>query len=101
MRRHQPAPKLNDDLNAYVAATGSVMLSAEWIKASDEDRETLDFEDVKLSDLARLVARMHPPGQPAPRPGLKSWRFDRPMSELKLPTGRFLIDQRLHRRGRA
>jgi fructokinase len=48
-------PKLAADLDAYVAAVHSVMALADWVKASDEDLETLGFEGVKLADSARLV----------------------------------------------
>jgi fructokinase len=48
-------PKLADDLAAYVTAVRSVMVHADWLKASDEDLEILGFDNVKLSESARLV----------------------------------------------
>ena len=48
-------PKLADDLAAYVTAVRSVMVHADWLKASDEDLEPLGFENVKLTESARLV----------------------------------------------
>ena len=57
-------PKLADDLAAYVAAVRSVMVLADWVKASDEDLETLGFEGVKLAESARLVAEMRSSAMP-------------------------------------
>lgn len=57
-------PKLAADLNAYVAAVRSVMVLADWIKASDEDLETLGFEGVKLAESARLVAELRSSATP-------------------------------------
>jgi fructokinase len=57
-------PKLADDLGAYVAAVRSVMVLADWVKASDEDLETLGFEGVKLAESARLVAEMRSSAMP-------------------------------------
>ncbi|OYU12027.1 MAG: carbohydrate kinase [Comamonadaceae bacterium PBBC1] len=57
-------PKLAADLNAYVAAVRSVMVHADWLKASDEDLETLGFEGVKLADSARLVAELRSSATP-------------------------------------
>ena len=51
-------PKLAGHLPDYVAAVRSVMAWADWIKASDEDLETLGFEGVKLAESARLVAEL-------------------------------------------
>jgi fructokinase len=51
-------PKLAGHLADYVAAVRSVMAWADWIKASDEDLETLGFEGVKLAESARLVAEL-------------------------------------------
>lgn len=58
-------PKMADDLSAYLAAVLSVMVWADWVKASDEYLETLGFENVKLFESARLVAALRsraPPG---------------------------------------
>jgi fructokinase len=57
-------PKLADDLAAYVTAVRSVMVLADWVKASDEDLETLGFEDVNLAESARLVAEMRSSAMP-------------------------------------
>ncbi len=57
-------PKLAADLNAYVAAVRSVMVLADWIKASDEDLETLGFEGVKLAESARLVDELRTSATP-------------------------------------
>ncbi|PUE09083.1 hypothetical protein B9Z51_09175 [Limnohabitans sp. T6-5] len=51
-------PKLAGHLADYVAAVRSVMVLADWVKASDEDLETLGFEGVKLAESARLVAEL-------------------------------------------
>jgi fructokinase len=48
-------PKLAGHLADYVAAVHSVMAWADWIKASDEDLQTMGFESVKLAESARLV----------------------------------------------
>ena len=57
-------PKLAEDLNAYAAAVRSVMVWADWIKASDEDLETLGFEGVQLSESDRLVSALRSTAQP-------------------------------------
>jgi fructokinase len=57
-------PKLADDLAAYVAAVRSVMVLADWIKASDEDLETLGFEGVAMGESARLVRELRASAAP-------------------------------------
>jgi len=57
-------PKLADDLPAYVAAVRSVMVLADWLKASDEDLETLGFTDVNLAQSGRLVQTLRASAQP-------------------------------------
>ena len=57
-------PKLAADLNGYVAAVRSVMALADWIKASDEDLETLGFKGVKMAESARLVAELRSSAEP-------------------------------------
>lgn len=57
-------PKLADDLAAYVAAVRSVMVLADWIKASDEDLETLGFEGVSMAESARLVRELRASAAP-------------------------------------
>lgn len=51
-------PKLADDLNAYVMAVRSVMVWADWIKASDEDLVTMGFTDVSIHQSARLTGEL-------------------------------------------
>ena len=57
-------PKLADDLAAYVAAVRSVMVLADWVKASDEDLETLGFEGVAMGESARLVRELRASATP-------------------------------------
>jgi fructokinase len=57
-------PKLADDLVAYVAAVRSVMVLADWVKASDEDLETLGFEGVAMGESARLVRELRASAAP-------------------------------------
>ncbi len=49
-------PKLAEDLKAYVAAVRQVAELADWLKASDEDLETLGFADVKRANATTLAA---------------------------------------------
>ena len=49
-------PKLAADLNAYVVAVRQVAALADWLKASDEDLETLGFADVKRANATTLAA---------------------------------------------
>lgn len=48
-------PKVAPDLTAYVQALHEVIALTDWLKASDEDLETMGFADVRLSESARLV----------------------------------------------
>jgi fructokinase len=57
-------PKLADDLAAYVAAVRSVMVLADWLKASDEDLETLGFATVCIGESARLVGELRASATP-------------------------------------
>ncbi len=57
-------PKLADDLVAYVAAVRSVMVLADWVKASDEDLETLGFEGVAIGESSRLVSELRASAAP-------------------------------------
>lgn len=57
-------PKLADDLPAYLAAVRSVMVMADWLKASDEDLETLGFEGVNLPNSAHMVAQLRSSAMP-------------------------------------
>ena len=57
-------PKLADDLAAYVAAVRSVMVLADWIKASDEDLETLGFEGIAIGESSRLVRELRASAAP-------------------------------------
>jgi fructokinase len=51
-------PKLAADLNAYVAAVRQVAALADWLKASDEDLETLGFTDVRRANASTLAASL-------------------------------------------
>ena len=51
-------PKLAADLNAYVAAVRQVAALADWLKASDEDLETLGFADVRRANASTLAASL-------------------------------------------
>jgi fructokinase len=57
-------PKLADDLPAYLAAVRSVMVMADWLKASDEDLETLGFEGVNLPNSTHMVAQLRSSAMP-------------------------------------
>jgi fructokinase len=57
-------PKLADDLAAYVAAVRSVMVLADWVKASDEDLETLGFEGIAIGESSRLVRELRASAAP-------------------------------------
>ena len=51
-------PKVADDLPAYVRAISQVVAEADWLKASDEDLETLGYAEVGLAAAPRLVAEL-------------------------------------------
>lgn len=51
-------PKVATDLPAYVAAIRDVVAEADWLKASDEDLETLGFANVNLGQASRLVVEL-------------------------------------------
>jgi fructokinase len=51
-------PKLAADLNAYVLAVRQVASLADWLKASDEDLETLGFTDVRRANAPALAATL-------------------------------------------
>jgi len=48
-------PKLAEDLNAYVAAVRQVAALADWLKASDEDLETLGFSHVDRAHASAIA----------------------------------------------
>jgi fructokinase len=48
-------PKVATDLAEYVQALHQVIALTDWIKASDEDLETLGFAKVSMGESARLV----------------------------------------------
>lgn len=48
-------PKVAHDLSQYVQALHEVIALTDWLKASDEDLETMGFTDVHLNASARLV----------------------------------------------
>jgi fructokinase len=51
-------PKVAPDLAQYVQALHEVIALTDWLKASDEDLETMGFADVRLSESARLVQEL-------------------------------------------
>ena len=51
-------PKVAHDLTQYVQALREVIALTDWLKASDEDLETMGFADVRLSESARLVQEL-------------------------------------------
>jgi fructokinase len=51
-------PKVAHDLAQYVQALREVIALTDWLKASDEDLETMGFADVRLSESARLVQEL-------------------------------------------
>jgi fructokinase len=48
-------PKVADELATYVLAVREVMALADWLKASDEDLETLGYADVRIERADTLV----------------------------------------------
>ena len=48
-------PKVADDLPRYVQAVREVMALTDWLKASDEDLQTLGYEDVCIDHADALV----------------------------------------------
>ena len=48
-------PQVADDLGPYVAALLDVIALTDWLKASDEDLQTMGFADVRLAESSRLV----------------------------------------------
>lgn len=51
-------PLLAADLDAYVQAVLAVLPHTDWLKASDEDLETLGFEGVRRSNATALVREL-------------------------------------------
>ena len=51
-------PKVAHDLAQYVQALREVIALTDWLKASDEDLETMGFADVRPSESARLVQEL-------------------------------------------
>lgn len=51
-------PKVAGHLPSYIQAVHQVMALADWLKASDEDLETLGFEGVAISESPRLVREL-------------------------------------------
>jgi fructokinase len=58
-------PKVAHDLAQYVQALREVIALTDWLKASDEDLETMGFADVRLSESARLVQELRAGVAPA------------------------------------
>ena len=48
-------PQVAGELAPYVAALKDVIALTDWLKASDEDLQTMGFADVRLAESARLV----------------------------------------------
>ena len=48
-------PKVAHDLTAYVQALHEVITLTDWLKASDEDLESMGFANVGIGESARLV----------------------------------------------
>jgi fructokinase len=48
-------PQVAGDLGPYVAALHDVIALTDWLKASDEDLQTMGFADVRLAESGRLV----------------------------------------------
>lgn len=55
-------PSVAPDLPAYVAAVHQIMGLADWLKASDEDLETLGFAHCTRADAATTAAQLHAMG---------------------------------------
>lgn len=51
-------PKVAGDLPAYVQALRDIIALTDWLKASDEDLETMGFAQVGISESARLVREL-------------------------------------------
>jgi len=51
-------PKVAHDLAQYVQALREVIALTDWLKASDEDLETMGFADVAIGESARLVSEL-------------------------------------------
>ena len=51
-------PKVATDLGQYVAALHEVIALTDWLKASDEDLETLGFSGVAIGESPRLVREL-------------------------------------------
>ena len=55
-------PVVAPDLPSYVQAVEQVMLRAHWLKASDEDLETLGYGHATLEQAAELAKKLHAKG---------------------------------------
>ena len=51
-------PKVAGDLAQYVQALREIIALTDWLKASDEDLETMGFEQVRIGESARLVREL-------------------------------------------
>ncbi len=51
-------PQVAGELTPYVAALKDVIALTDWLKASDEDLQTMGFADVRLAESARLVREL-------------------------------------------
>jgi fructokinase len=57
-------PKVAGDLAHYVQAVHEVIALTDWLKASDEDLETLGFTNVRIGESAELVRKLRAAGPP-------------------------------------
>jgi len=57
-------PKVAGDLAHYVQAVYEVIALSDWLKASDEDLETLGFANVQIGESAELVRKLRAAGTP-------------------------------------
>ncbi len=62
-------PKVAGDLPAYVQALRDIIALTDWLKASDEDLETMGFAQVHMGESARLVSEL--------RAGVPTWALSR------------------------
>lgn len=51
-------PQVAGDLGPYVTAVKEVIALTDWLKASDEDLETMGYADVRLAESGRLIQNL-------------------------------------------
>lgn len=64
MVQDRQRPQVAGDLAPYVAAVKDVIALTDWLKASDEDLQTLGFANVRLNESARLVQALRADAPP-------------------------------------